>query len=130
VAEVRAFGVKVISSDLLLELQKRNARLRAWRAYGVPIEGGWEPLKFLGHHVLTLRCGDCGRGDWFARPPDATRHQVRRAEVILLDKLSDPKGDGSYTGCPHLAPLLGDDPPEVQAIAELELLAGEGGHHG
>jgi hypothetical protein len=37
---VRAFGVKVIPSDLLLlELQKRNARLRAYRALGERREG-------------------------------------------------------------------------------------------
>jgi hypothetical protein len=28
--------------------------------------------------------------------------------------------------CPHLAPLLGDDPPEVRDLTALELLAGEG----
>jgi hypothetical protein len=112
-------------ADVLLEMQKRNARFRAYRAVGVPVEGGWEPLKLLGHHLLTVRCGDCGRGDWFARPPDATRHQIRRAEVILIDNLFDPRGDGSYTGCSHLAPLLGVDPPEVLAILELELLGGE-----
>jgi hypothetical protein len=101
-----------MSADLALEIHRRNARLRAWRAYGVPVEGGWEGTG------LMLRCGVC-LGPWRGVKLSGhvrTQHLAwQEVQLVRAMRRRD---------CPHLAPLLGDDPPEVTAIAELELLAG------
>jgi hypothetical protein len=113
-------------ADLQLELLRRNARLRAWRAVGVPVEGGWVHgagvYRYAGEHplvLLTLRCGSCGqysaRAAKAPTPFYAMPEALRRCESYHLQGYA----------CPHLAPLLGDDPPEVLAILELELLAGD-----
>jgi hypothetical protein len=107
--------------SLHLELQKRNARLRAFRALGVPVEGGWQPAPD-GRLLLQLRCLTCGG------PPHQTFTGLERFAV----KARGPHGiEGQLiraiqrlTRCPHLAPLLQPDPPELAALLDLELLAG------
>ncbi len=111
--------------DLYLETQRRNARFRAWRAYGVPVEGGWSNVRIedgqqYASAGLQLGCGTCGRAartvcgeEWYHKDPVD-------AEWVVLTGL-----DAGTPLCVHLAPLLEDDPPEVQALWELELLAGD-----
>jgi hypothetical protein len=111
-------------ADLQLELLRRNARLRAWRAVGVPIEGGWAlrgRSSFSWGH-LRLRCSACGRSDNDGAAGSAG--MVAHAERLAIRQMLTPDLPNPCPG--HLAPLLGEDPPEVLAILELELLAGEG----
>jgi hypothetical protein len=103
----------VSAPDLALALLRRNARLRAWRAYGVPVEGGWEEWSDGGVWDFRVRCLACGGTHTAGLIFEAVLAAEERAIKRHL-----------LSGCPHLAPLLGDDPPEVTAIAELELLAG------
>jgi hypothetical protein len=95
-----------------LALLRRNARLRAWRSYGVPIEGGWE-LHWSGLAWVRLSCQRCQ--DRRLEQPGHTSRGLAAAEAIALRR-------AAAQGCPHLAPLLEEDPLEVQAITELELL--------
>jgi hypothetical protein len=103
---------------------RRNAGLRAWRSYGVPLTGGWQRDE---PSVLLLGCSVCGVEDKRVLPSDATGERLQRlmrlseigaARTLLIEEIGRP-------ACPHLAPLLGEDPPEVRAMHELELLAGE-----
>jgi hypothetical protein len=103
-----------VSADLALELHRRNARLRAWRAYGVPLgASGWR--RWGNRWLLVVGCDTC---------------DTQFGNHVLglgLNEFKTPKAlerEVLLRSCPHLAPLLGDDPPEVTAIAELELLAG------
>lgn len=104
-----------MSADLHLEIARRNARLRAWRAHGAPVEGGW-CLALHGSVKLSLRCEACpfAAGEVWAGPEHM--EAVEHDEVSRLVR-SCP--------CPSLAPLLGPDPEEVRNLTGLELLAGE-----
>jgi hypothetical protein len=93
---------------LALQLAYRNARLRAWRALGVPVRGGW--LHWEGGWAFLAGC-DCG--------------------VLLLPQLLEA-GDSpaaleqkAGAPCDHLAPLLGEEPPALLGLTRLELLAGD-----
>jgi hypothetical protein len=106
-------------ADPYLEIARRNARLRAWRAHGVPIEGCWERV---GHSVrVRLRCQACGLEGQPSEPlsSKAEPHRWRTAEDWQVRDITDK-------GCRHLAShlLVATDPPEVITITELELLAG------
>jgi hypothetical protein len=104
--------------DPALEVAKRNARLRAWRAHGVPVEGRWT----FGPDGLSLalRCSECGRGQSGGRPRNRSslREGLEKKERDYLRELAQK-------GCYHLALLSGSEPPEVRATLELELLAGD-----
>jgi hypothetical protein len=121
-----------VAADLHLELQKRNARLRAWKVLGVPVSGGWEVEHLVAVDprtmravadstpvvTLRLRCGRCDRSTHFPHPPDdLSLLSLRRAEAARLESLE-------WLGCTHLAPLLQPDPPELAALLDLEILAG------
>jgi type II secretory pathway component PulM len=99
--------------SLHLELQKRNARLRAYRALGVPVDARWEirPRGRRSSAVLTLGCALCQAG---AMKEAWSPAGMARAEGEAL----------AFADCPHLAPLLQPDPPELAALLDLELLAG------
>jgi hypothetical protein len=120
-----------VSTDLAVAIHARNARLRAWKGVGVPVEGGWE----LQHQVmvdmstmravsdstpvvtLRLRCGRCDRSTHFPHPPDdLSLLSLRRAEAARLESLE-------WLGCTHLRPLLFSDPPSVVALTALEMLS-------
>jgi hypothetical protein len=111
---------------LQLELIRRNARFRAWRAYGLPAAGHWR-LAESGLVVGSLRCHACQEQVSYAYDPsqwgDAEgvdwQNLLAEGERTLVSKLS------RYKGCWHLRPLLTADPPEVRAITELELLSGD-----
>ena len=107
--------------DLAAILALRNARFRAWRAYGVPVAGGWHPKAepAIALALLGLSCLRCNRTTTEYAPcfpmDLRIREEMERRCVRALAGM----------GCPHLAPLLGDDPPEVVALTKLELLAGD-----
>jgi hypothetical protein len=103
-------------ADLALELLRRNARLRAWRATGLSFEGGWS-LEENGVVWLELCCGQCEGFDQIGCLP-SERDDGARLLGEILNSLSKQL-------CPHLLPLRGEDPPEVLAILELELVAGD-----
>jgi hypothetical protein len=100
----------------------------------VPLGVNVEEHPFAGKRGLrlALRCSLCdddcyGTGDVVL--PHASQRMGRYSVAKWHDEeldavwgraLSDLRRDP----CPHLAPLLGEDPPEVRAIYELELLAG------
>jgi hypothetical protein len=111
-------------SELYLQGMKRNARLRAWRSYGVPLTGGWQHDE---PSVLLLGCSVCGFEKKRELPSDASGERLQR--LMRLSELGAVRTlmiEGiARSACPHLAPLLGGDPPEVRAIHELELLASE-----
>src|SRR5688572_11463890 len=97
--------------DLTPILVQRNARLRAWQSLGVPVTGGW--LYWAGGGFTFLAgCGACGA--------------IIQPRVLTPGEPLTPAEAERDAGvpCPHLAPLLGEDSPEVLAVTELELLAG------
>src|SRR5262249_44316823 len=105
--------------ELDLAIRSRNLRLRAWQACGVPVVGGWHALDDGEGAELLLTCMRC----------DNTR-------VRVSSRLPDLEAERQHFArqwlwlCTHLAPLLeatrrGEDPPEVVALYELSLLAGE-----
>jgi hypothetical protein len=112
-------------ADLATLLAQRNARFRAWRTYGVPIAPG-EVLVYRnydGTRLLLdaeLSCTACnlpsaGHRDLRGAPREELAAADRAAvEELVMDN-----------GCSHLAPLLGEDPPEVVELTKLELLAGD-----
>lgn len=109
-------------SRFALEVARRNARLRAWRAYGLPVEGAWAQAP--SGYQLQLACGRCLASaqalisslllstadlSTFTRAlPEYERHTLRRLEG---------------KGCAELAPLRGGDPAAVREIWALELLS-------
>jgi hypothetical protein len=115
-----------------LEVFRRNARLRAWRSLlGLPLEGGWRAYyRTTGtpphwRADLDVRCSAC---------PDASHSSSRGESFLFLSAGSLAAGlveaerdawqeiAGEKVGsCPHLVPLLGPEPPEVAALAELEI---------
>ncbi len=102
--------------ELERAVHQRNARFRAW-ASRVPIAGGWT---FDGIWLdLEIRCLACnGRATWRANPVTAPDLESQEALAMWHEDRGDPL-------CPHFGELLClEDPPEVQALTELELLAG------
>jgi hypothetical protein len=113
-----------------LEVMRRNARYRAYKAIGLTIEASYTltqeqrqegmsvPLAIL--HMHCPIC-DAERGDPINYSINVYGEQPGAfflAESGLLACII-------REGCSHASPLLVErDPPEVQAIAELELLAG------
>jgi hypothetical protein len=112
-------------ADLAVGLAYRNARLRAWRAYGVPIEGGWRsaPRRRVVVASAELRCAVCGeRDDTFL-----TRNEEPAKYLVMLarSEADSLRWIVAERRCSHLAPLLGEDPPEIIGLTQLELLAGD-----
>lgn len=105
--------------DLDLVILRRNARLRAWAAYGVPVEGGWH---FRGPgdywHKLRVWCLACRASGSMQETAldssDSLEHMLDSERWAWL----------GVFGCAHLQPLLGEDPPEIAELIKLELLAG------
>jgi hypothetical protein len=116
--------------ELAREVLRRNARLRAWRAVGVPVEGGWVikgKSRFNDRtYWIDLKLGCSACNGW---TPGASLNVAVEAGPLLDRMVHAEKAQiwrwPDRPVCSHLAPLLGDDSPEVLAIAELELLAGE-----
>lgn len=111
-------------SDLYLQIGQRNARLRAWRACGLPVRGEWRGTPNTGFSIL-LSCAECdGAESFYVDPltllssfdlPWLLRQGEREALSLLVKRST----------CHHLAPLLlPEDPEEVRAVTALELLAG------
>jgi hypothetical protein len=106
----------------------RKARLRAWKARGVPVGSEWKWWFYQGKWDLELQiwCEACsnassfttGDHSWVAWTglPEVERQVIER--VIARESSGDEP-------CPHLAPLLGDDPPEVVELMNRELLASD-----
>jgi hypothetical protein len=114
--------------DLELELLRRNARFRAWRAYGVPVEVRWEvaPERWRPPRTLLLHIA-CTAGCRLPRYPYAVYSLgwvYSGADSFAQTERSVLSARQGDRFCPHIAPLFGEDPPEVQALIELELLAG------
>jgi hypothetical protein len=138
--------------ELLAELALRNARLRAWRALGVPVAGAWRPDEHTGGlYRLNLGCAPCRKTRYgtatlltavgFA-DGDERRAAVRAIFAAEEERLARAlvsgfarmgrDGRGGWYGvgpidayCPHLGPMLGVEPAELATLADLELLAGE-----
>lgn len=100
--------------DMHLEAAYRNARLRAWCVYGVPVYGGWEPFGEV-TWLFAIGCSDCGR--LLAQQLFTPGHYANGKSPAEIER--------NVAYCDHLAPLLGEDPPEVVALNKLELLAGD-----
>jgi hypothetical protein len=120
-------------ADLDLEMARRRARFRAWKAHGLPVDAVWENLG-RGWVRVEIVCTACKVGneaeDAVPSGACAVAEDLADTEASVLDALMNEDEDEDLRCSGHLAPLLQPDPPEVLAIAELELLAGEGGHHG
>jgi hypothetical protein len=118
---------------LRLAVLARNARFRAWKGYGVPVEGGWrlgvpEPMEtpdevFVGAWGFIR----CGLGCKPPRPEGlflSVGEYVQGYRYIRGCVEAEERILRGY-GCEHLRPLLTRrDPVEVRAITKLELLAG------
>jgi hypothetical protein len=102
------------------ELLRCNARLRAWRAYGLPLHGRWQllgdparphPLIRVGLHCEA--CGAIAGGalDFSGELGFTTGEEAERGLVEqLLAK-----------GCSHAAPMLAPMPEAVLALYTREL---------
>jgi hypothetical protein len=98
----------------------RNARLKAWRGdwprgQGVPVEGGWEAHPTYG--ILLIRCAACPSSEMLGR--------WRKFFVFSAKSLEEVESELAGVvrrNCPHLAPLLGEDPPWVAAAIPLAVL--------
>jgi hypothetical protein len=102
------------------EVHRRNALLRAHRAVGVPIEGrrsnATPQQSFARILGINAPCGGkkkngkpCGGIYW----------------ALVLETRGGWSMQREEATCRHLKPLVAKRlPPEVEAIAELELLAG------
>jgi hypothetical protein len=105
-----------------LALYHRNARLRAWRDYGVPVEARWAP-RDEASATLHFSCARCFLGE-----ENVHSWRVLREDIPLEEALADWEKEAllrlARRGCSHLAVLLGPEPAEVRAIWELELLYG------
>jgi hypothetical protein len=106
--------------DIEREFFRQNARLRAWRAHGMPVEGRWYRSLDDG---LRLRCVECAKGYAIAVVPAlfpelTLAAALKRSLEVAVRSIEEQ-------GCPHLLPLLKDDPPEVASTLALELLAGD-----
>jgi hypothetical protein len=109
-------------TPLEAETLRRNARLRAWRDYGLPVEGGWtmekgwydQPERHSAR--LLLRCTACPSveyGTWLCFSEDSTDLDI---SLTYYEHLHTPP-------CSHLEPLLEPhDPEEVQALTACALL--------
>jgi hypothetical protein len=123
-----------MSPDLNTLLVLRNARLRAWHTYGVPIAGGWA-VEPDGEPRLWLRCTTCGWEALGIISLGKLSGGLSRGEVLETEEAGVLRRGAVRVGgilrvaerspCEHLAPLLFTDPPEVRALTRLELLAGE-----
>jgi hypothetical protein len=100
---------------LYAEILRRNARLRAWAAFGLPVEGRWDNDD--GAWQLALKCRSCGSLDYRVYIPIPGRAV---AEALAIAE----RGAVEVKPCAHLAPLLTEDPEEVRGLTALELLAG------
>ncbi len=121
----------------LAVMMARNALLRAWKAYGLPLRidhaKGWGTLGTIGQWMrrkllpdeatrpppfyLSLVCERCERRARVYSDLDSSGW----AEVAEHDGIMQLEGDG----CSHLRSISDRPiPEEVRAIAELELLAG------
>jgi hypothetical protein len=110
-------------------IARRNARLRAWRwVGGVPVEGGWR-LSSVGYPRIVLCCLTCGRQVERITRPEGMRDTEILAVLCVMHGMPALLARAEVWPpliCPHLAPLLSpEDPPEVEAAAELELLTME-----
>jgi hypothetical protein len=108
--------------DLERALWRRNARLRAWKAYGLPLTARWEEWK--GEWRVITRCERCGRATLgYLAEHLVPEYGYEKAlalgeEVAFTDMIEEYR-------CPHLAPILEDDPQALQELTVLELLASE-----
>jgi hypothetical protein len=117
-------------SALELEIMRRNARLRAWRGCGFPVEGEWR-LYPGPQAYLVLGCAVCSYarvrawpgGEFRAASDGGVGRMNLSAESLSENEQSALRVVLSYA-CPHLAPMLSPAPPEVEAAAELEVLSG------
>lgn len=139
-----------VSEDLRLAIHARNARFRAWKAHGLPIEGGWKlgqrsPERWVDtetgetvdrprppYPYLRLQCTACGWSEtgavggllgaktWAQALDDEEWDALKGVDR----KPTPPSLDDWH--CPHLEPLLTpeeDTPPEVVALTALEMLS-------
>lgn len=118
-------------ADLHLEIARRNARFRAWKAHGVPVEGAWrlEPMPpSFTIAKLKVGCSLCGHPHHGSFGPGTP-------EIWAMTEIADGLAEqerlaiqmrpdcAEAAECDHLDALLEDDPPEVRATTELELLS-------
>ncbi len=115
--------------DVELEVYRRNARFRAWVSQGVPVGGGWA-REGMGGLRLRLSCTNCNA----SASDECHPATMERCEVNVLDWLLRSHGRRAFRKRPcRMWYFLRDatrdraDPPEVLAIWELELLAGDTG---
>jgi hypothetical protein len=104
-----------------LQAHQRNARFRAWRGLGVPVLGGWFFTPYISPcWFLQLQCGACGFNPFHPRPgidlPFGAGTLASGEQIILRRHIRDI--------CPHLAPLLCEEPSTLETLTALELLAG------
>ena len=93
-----------------VEIRRRNARLRAWAAAGVSVEGQWVRIgKAIVVHVACTHCRE-GQSQRFTGAPPG----MAVIEKQMISKISD-------VGCTHLQQLLGNDPEEISARTSFEL---------
>src|SRR6185295_17272456 len=101
--------------DLDRLLLHRNARLRAWKVLGVPIRAQWSRIE-NNEARLGWCCSVCGKEDHV----DAFAFHLTETALLAGMLAEYEKHEIRAWGCTHLQPLLGEDPPDLQAVYEFE----------
>ncbi len=114
-----------LTHEQQLAVNRRNAMLRAWKAYGLPFElterqGQWVTSPFSASiWKLTLQCLTCGKLEGVS-----SRDQLV-TDTKLVYWESSALADLAKRGCTHLLGIaVNPAPDEVMAIFELEILSG------
>ncbi len=118
-------------TELERAVVRRNARLKAWAEYGVPVAAAWGYLSVarpgfrlaFEAYCRAEGCGGCNSGT-ISEVPAQTVSLERRMELAERYFLRFVLGPDQ--NCTHLAPLLGPEPPEVSALIPLLLLEDPG----
>jgi hypothetical protein len=117
-------------TELERAVRLANARLRAFKEVGVPLEGGW---RIEGDNprertlILNLWCAPCST-PYFVRenPYPRSRVQCDDADEVGAFMALREGVVVKFFNCAHLRALLGPEPPEVAALVPLLLLENPG----
>lgn len=117
----------------LAALLRRNARYRAWFSLGLVLRCRWvSGLRAPGSDapgldVFRAECPLCGDKQISLLLPKDGEPASVLASAARMDEVEQRALHALMgRGCPHAAPVFGPAPHALEALTELELLAGPG----
>jgi hypothetical protein len=116
-------------SPLERAIAQRNARLRAWRDFGVPVRGGWRSLTMSARSAgveFAVECEVCGWREGEFRivdhGPEWTAVLTEQEQDVLSGAHAGAVHQYPAHCCGHLEPMRGPDPENFAAFVALALL--------